>query len=612
MKASTWPSTPEHGSPPASAAAGRASIPGEAAAMTTRTRLRRSRAPKRPRPEVAVESRWGLSRVSAYSAILRSNFNEPRLIMKVSTMAVASGGLCLVVAVFSGPALVFVAVLAAGVCGMFYSLRQRGALEYLPSGVVELLTRTTLLEFLTDTSVFDAIKTYLVFMMGLSEDETQGVLGSLPEDMRHTLTRPGIMHTLPRPFQDILLPPNATSRAGVLVGRRQEASGRGRRRRRVRTEGIRESSSGTGTRAIVEGEGCCCVSAWSHRAGLEPPLGQLVWNPLPPRPTSDRDASSDGGAERVNVEEDDRPDDGARVDSEEEVEGEEEEEEQEEEEGRQWRRRRGRSATFEEGDSRRENRVDGFTGGAGVSNISRRPWEDTPSPDAARSLSPVTVRDRARGRAVTDVGEADRNRGQPSRRAPSAHPAGRHGPTGWVGRMSGSPAGAGVLGSAPANDMVPSAERLVASILQASRRVDGAVKAAWNAVDERGVRRAALGSGMALAAHVAFSERARRQASGMLRGSLLAALAATATVCAGLVYLKPGEMGDVPARTSSNATDGSDRARPVESEEEDGVEDFPEDCDQGGEEGRLSRMQKCRHGLQRWLTAVAPSTRNMV
>ncbi len=36
------------------------------------------------------------------------------------------------VAVFSGPALVFLAVLALGVCGVCYSVRQRGALDYLP------------------------------------------------------------------------------------------------------------------------------------------------------------------------------------------------------------------------------------------------------------------------------------------------------------------------------------------------------------------------------------------------------------------------------------------------------------------------------------------------
>ncbi|CAM9118709.1 unnamed protein product [Scytosiphon promiscuus] len=605
-EASTWPSTPEQATPPPFATAGTAApSPEGAAATATRTRMRRSRLPKRPRHETAVTRRWGLSRVSAYSSSLSSSIYEPGLIMKFSTMAAASGGLCLVVAVFSGPALVFLVVLAAGVCGMCYSVRQRGALEYLPSGVVELLTRTTLLEFLTDTSVFDAIKTYLVFMMGLSEDETQGVLASLPEDMRHTLTRPGMMHTLPRPFQEVLLPPNATPRAGLRTGSRQEVSGRGRRRLRVRTEGFQADSNGTGARAMEEDQ------ERYDAEEREPPLGQLVWNPLPSRPAHDGLASNGRGAEGFDVEGDDpRVDAERRVDSEEEPQGDDEDEDEVDDEVRQRGRRRGRSTSFEEGDSRRADRADRVARGGVISHTNRRPWEEGPRPDAARSLSPVTVRDRARGRAVTDVGEADRDRTQSSVRTPPSYPARRRGPMGWAGRMSGNPGDGGILGSTPPNDMVPSAERLVASILQ--RRVDGAVKAAWNAVDERGVRRAALGSGIALAAHMALSERARRQASGMLRGSLLAALAATATVCAGLVYLKPGESGDVRERISSNATDRTDQGRASESEEKEGGGDVSGESLREGGEGRVSRPLKYRQGLRRWLTVVTPSTRNMV
>lgn len=104
------------------------------------------------------------------------------------------------------------------------------------------------------------------------------------------------------------------------------------------------------------------------------------------------------------------------------------------------------------------------------------------------------------------------------------------------------------------------------------------------------------------------------QASGMLRGSLLAALAATATVSAGLVYLKPGESGDVREPASSGTTNGTDQGRPVEPEQEEGLENLGEESHshQRSGEGRLSRMHKYRHELQRWLTAVAPSTRNMV
>ncbi|CAN0130944.1 unnamed protein product, partial [Ectocarpus fasciculatus] len=248
-------------------------------------RMNRTRRPKRRhRPATAASRQQGssLGIVNAYSSSVRF-ITAPAMVMQFSSLAVASGGMCLVVSVFSGSALVFLAVIAIGVCGMCYSVRQRGALEYMPSGVTELLTRTTLLEFLTDTSVFDAIKTYLVFMMGLSDDETQGVLASLPEDMQHTLTRPGIMHTLPGPFQDLLLPANA--REGVLIGARdgRGVSGPSRRHQRVETQGLAEAGGGAAAapRAYEGGQ------QQRHRDGEEeeaPVLGQLVWNPLPTSP----------------------------------------------------------------------------------------------------------------------------------------------------------------------------------------------------------------------------------------------------------------------------------------------------------------------------------------
>lgn len=100
------------------------------------------------------------------------------------------------------------------------------------------------------------------------------------------------------------------------------------------------------------------------------------------------------------------------------------------------------------------------------------------------------------------------------------------------------------------------------------------------------------------------------QAGAMLRGSFLAALAATATVCAGLVYLKPGE--SVRGQSASDATDSSDREQPAETEEETGVDASTEAS--GPEEGeeRLSRMRRYRNGMRRWLTTVTPSTRNLV
>ncbi|CAB1096469.1 unnamed protein product [Ectocarpus sp. CCAP 1310/34] len=593
-EASTLPPTPEQASP-ASTSASTAAPAGERGGR----RMSRIRRPKCRRHASAAESRQqGLSLgiVNAYSNGVRF-MTEPATVMQFSSLAVASGGMCLVVSVFSGSALVFLAVIVIGVCGMCYSVRQRGALEYLPSGVAELLTRTTLLEFLTDTSVFDAIKTYLVFMMGLSEDETQGVLASLPEDMQYTLTRPGIMHTLPRPFQDLLLPPNA--RDGVLIGAPdgREVIGSRRRHRGVEIQGLAEARGAAAPRANEGGQQQ--QQQQRHRDGEEgeaPVLGQLVWNPLPAslaQEMANGEEEEGEGEEEVLPQEEELDrvagDVSSSVDSEEE---------------------RGRSASRHADGGGRGRRNGVVDGGRDDDATNRRPWEaEAYPPHASRSLSPATVRNRA----ATDVAEADGARS--SRRVSSALPipARRLGTAGWFGRTrangSGTPPGPA---AGTTDGMVPSAERLVASILQ--RRVDGAVRTAWNAVDEQGVRRAALGSGIALAAHVAFSERARRQAGSMLRGSLLAALAGTATVCASLAYLKPGE-GGRERNASSSASSDSDAQVEAEEEAPGGVVVDPSPSQgprrERGEDA-LSRVRRFQDGLQRWMTGVSPTTRNMV
>lgn len=96
----------------------------------------------------------------------------------------------------------------------------------------------------------------------------------------------------------------------------------------------------------------------------------------------------------------------------------------------------------------------------------------------------------------------------------------------------------------------------------------------------------------------------------MLRGSFLAALAGTATVCAGLVYLKPGE--SVREDSSRDATDGSDLGEPAETEGDTSVDVSSEVFSPEDGEERLSRIRRYRDGMRRWLTTVTPSTRNLV
>ena len=106
----------------------------------------------------------------------------------------------------------------------------------------------------------------------------------------------------------------------------------------------------------------------------------------------------------------------------------------------------------------------------------------------------------------------------------------------------------------------------------------------------------------------------------MLRGSFLAALAGTATVCAGLVYLKPGESVREESPSGATADDsGREQSAATEEEEEEtrvGVSTEASRPEEGAGEGegeeRLSRARRYRDGMRRWLTTVTPSARNLV
>lgn len=126
---------------------------------------------------------------------------------------------------------------------------------------------------------------------------------------------------------------------------------------------------------------------------------------------------------------------------------------------------------------------------------------------------------------------------------------------------------------------------------------------------------------MALAVHVAFSERARRQAGSMLRGSVLAALAGTATMCAGLAFLNPSIQA---GGGGGDDDDGDDSAEPPRTEPvvptievaaaaaAAAAADRPsrvrvrEDGSQG------SRLTVYGAGLRRWIASLTPSAQRLV
>lgn len=119
----------------------------------------------------------------------------------------------------------------------------------------------------------------------------------------------------------------------------------------------------------------------------------------------------------------------------------------------------------------------------------------------------------------------------------------------------------------------------------------------------------------------------------MLRGSLLATLAGTATVCAGLVYLKPeaetpDQISNSAAASISPSRDRSAAAAAtaavaVGAGGEGGASGSRDpSMREGGEEGEglglpeagggATRLSKYRAGLRRCITALSPSANNLV
>ncbi|CAM9625610.1 unnamed protein product, partial [Discosporangium mesarthrocarpum] len=138
--------------------------------------------------------------------LLEASSRIQPLTPQLSVSAMAAGGVCLIFAVFSGPVLICLLVIALGISGVCRVVTRRGILTILPRDAVELLTRTSLLDWLTDSGFFDSVKPYLVFLMGLTKDEAQLALRALPPRARMKMMRPGLLHALPIPVQNLLMP----------------------------------------------------------------------------------------------------------------------------------------------------------------------------------------------------------------------------------------------------------------------------------------------------------------------------------------------------------------------------------------------------------------------
>lgn len=115
--------------------------------------------------------------------------------------------------------------LSYGVLGLVYSwsvpvwrwyldeATTKGLIAFMPASVQKLLLRTSLLEWLTDTSLSDKVQPFLPFLLPLSHAEQNRLLERMSVENQVMLTRPGLMPFLPESVRKALLPsaPPSTS-----------------------------------------------------------------------------------------------------------------------------------------------------------------------------------------------------------------------------------------------------------------------------------------------------------------------------------------------------------------------------------------------------------------
>ena len=84
--------------------------------------------------------------------------------------------------------------------------RKGGVLTLLPRWLQKLLLHTSLFEWLTDSSLSDAVAPYLVFLLPLTRTEQLQFMELLPPESQAMMTKPGMVSFLPAALQHVLLP----------------------------------------------------------------------------------------------------------------------------------------------------------------------------------------------------------------------------------------------------------------------------------------------------------------------------------------------------------------------------------------------------------------------
>lgn len=161
---------------------------------------------------------WGFLLTFAYSDT-KTSLDWTLLILRVTSCACVAISLTVILTEhFSRRSIVAMAVLMYGSTGMLYSwsylpckwyiltFSKKGVIGYLPDSLQHILLRCSLMEWLSDRTVFEHMKAFLPFFLPLSENEQKLILRQLPRSTQKIICRPGMINFLPYGVQKALLP----------------------------------------------------------------------------------------------------------------------------------------------------------------------------------------------------------------------------------------------------------------------------------------------------------------------------------------------------------------------------------------------------------------------
>ncbi|KAG6591144.1 uncharacterized protein IUM83_11196 [Phytophthora cinnamomi] len=161
---------------------------------------------------------WLLLVHVAYSQV-SSRVEVALLFLRVASCLTVSFALTVLLTEFlSRRAMLALVTLAYASLGLLYSwsvpiwtwyqeeVRTRGLIGFLPQSTQELLLQTSLLEWLTDTSLSDKVAPFLPFLLPLTRAEQMRLMEQMPPESQVLLTKPGLLPLLPDSVQQALLP----------------------------------------------------------------------------------------------------------------------------------------------------------------------------------------------------------------------------------------------------------------------------------------------------------------------------------------------------------------------------------------------------------------------